>query len=249
MGQLQDKVAIITGSGSGMGKATANLFAMEGAKVVATDIREDAVQDVVGQLSSIGEIIALKHNVTNEDDWAKVVNKTIETYGKIDILVNNAGMVGSGAGAELSSMEEWQMVIDVNLKSAFLGTRYVVPKMRNNGGGSIVNISSVAGLVGLALANAYTASKGGLIAFTKASAIEFGKDNIRVNCICPGNTATPMSHDFLQGDLLQQILNATPLRRLGQPQDIAHAVLYLASNVSDFLTGVILPVDGGWVAQ
>lgn len=250
MARLTDKVAIITGAGSGMGREEALLFAKEGAKVVATDINEAAVQAVVKEIEAGGgEAIAFAHNVASEEDWIQVIESTVQKYGKIDALVNNAG-ISHAAGLLDTTVEQWNKVMNINLTSTFLGMKHVIPHMQANNGGSIVNISSIAGLTGSSGAGAYTASKGGVRMLTKAAAVDFGKDNIRVNSVHPGFIETPMSAEFVNNEqMLQWFLSQTALPRVGRASEVAEAVLFLASDASSYLTGVELPVDGGVTAK
>ncbi|QMV41939.1 SDR family NAD(P)-dependent oxidoreductase [Cohnella cholangitidis] len=250
MAMLTGKVAIVTGAGSGMGREEALLFAKEGAKVVATDINEAAVQAIVKEIESAGgEAIAIAHNVASEDEWVKVVDGTIGKYGKLDILVNNAG-ISHAAGLLETTVEQWNKVMNINLTSVFLGMKHVIPHMRDNKGGSIVNISSIAGLTGGSGAGAYTASKGGVRMLSKAAAVDFGKDNIRVNSVHPGFIETPMSAEFVNNEqMLQWFLSQTALPRVGRASEVAEAVLFLASDASSYLTGIELPVDGGVTAK
>jgi NAD(P)-dependent dehydrogenase (short-subunit alcohol dehydrogenase family) len=250
MGIINGKVAIVTGAGSGMGREEAILLAQEGAKVVATDINEAAVQAVVQEIIAAGgEAIAYKHNVASEEEWIQVVDNTIQKYGKLDILVNNAG-ISLPNGLLDTTVEQWDRVIDINLKSTFLGMKHSVPPMQANNGGSIVNISSIAGLKGSSGAGAYTASKGGVRMLSKAAAVDFGKDNIRVNSVHPGFIETPMSSEFVNNEqMLKWFLSQTALPRVGQASEVAQAVLFLASDASSYITGVELPVDGGVTAK
>lgn len=250
MAVLKDKVAIITGAGSGMGREEAILFGKEGAKVIATDVNEAAVQNVVKEIEAIGgEAIAYAHNVASEEEWIKVVDGVIAKYGKVDVLVNNAG-VSHPVGLLETTIEQWNKVININLTSVFLGMKYVIPHMRDNKGGSIVNISSIAGLTGGSGAGAYTASKGGVRMLSKAAAVDFGKDNIRVNSVHPGFIETPMSAELINNDqMLQWFLSQTALPRVGRASEVAEAVLFLASDAASYLTGIELPVDGGVTAK
>jgi NAD(P)-dependent dehydrogenase (short-subunit alcohol dehydrogenase family) len=250
MARLDNKVAIVTGAGSGMGREEALLLAKEGAKVVATDINEAAVQAVVKEIKANGgEAISFAHNVVSEEEWIKVVEDTIQSFGKVDVLVNNAG-ISLAAGLLDTTIEQWNKVININLTSIFLGMKHVIPHMQINKGGSIVNISSIAGLTGSSGAGAYTASKGGVRMLSKAAAVDYGKDNIRVNSVHPGFIETPMSAEFVNNDqMLQWFLSQTALPRVGQASEVAEAVLFLASDASAYITGVELPVDGGVTAK
>ncbi|MBD3921971.1 SDR family oxidoreductase [Paenibacillus sp. PR3] len=250
MSRLANKVAIITGAGSGMGREEALLFAREGAKVVATDINEAAVQAVVKEIEAEGGVAtAIAHNVASEEQWVSVVAATIEAYGKVDILVNNAG-ISFAVGMLDTTVEQWDKVMNINLSSVFLGMKHVVPYMQQNNGGSIVNISSIAGLTGSQGAGAYTASKGAVRMLSKAAAVDYGKDNIRVNSVHPGFIETPMSKEFVTNEqMLQWFLSQTALPRVGQAVEVAKAVLFLASDDASYLTGIELPVDGGVTAK
>ncbi|WP_240421228.1 SDR family NAD(P)-dependent oxidoreductase [Paenibacillus periandrae] len=250
MGILQGKVAIVTGAGSGMGREEALLLAGEGAQIVATDINAASVQAVVKEIEAIGgQAIAYAHNVAMEDEWIKVVAGTMETYGRLDVLVNNAG-ISLATGLLETTIEQWDKVMNINLKSTFLGMKHVIPHMQANNGGSIINISSIAGLTGSSGAGAYTASKGGVRMLSKAAAVDYGKDNIRVNSVHPGFIETPMSSDFVHNEqMLKWFLSQTALPRVGQASEVAAAVLFLASDASSYITGIELPVDGGVTAK
>jgi len=250
MAMLQGKTAIVTGAGSGMGKEEALLFASEGAVVVATDVNEAAVQAVAKEIeASGGTAVAYAHDVASEEEWIQVVEGAVGKFGRIDVLANNAG-ISLSAGLLDTSLEQWNKVMNINLTSVFLGMKYVIPHMRKTGGGSIVNISSIAGLTGGSGAGAYTASKGGVRLLTKAAAVDFGKDHIRVNSVHPGFIETPMSAQFINNEqMLQWFLSQTALPRVGQASEVAKAVLFLASDLSSYVTGVELPVDGGVTAK
>ncbi|WP_042346920.1 SDR family NAD(P)-dependent oxidoreductase [Bacillus massiliigorillae] len=250
MGRLDQKVAIITGAGGGQGKAEALLFAQEGAKVIVTDVQEVKVKEVVDEINANGgDAIGFFHDVSLEDNWIQVVKDGVEKYGKIDILVNNAGIATETKLID-STIEEWNKVLAINLTGTFLGMKHVIPLMIENGGGSIINISSIAGLTGGSGASSYTASKGAVRLLTKATAIDYAKQNIRVNSVHPGYIETPMTEEMFKDEQMTSWFRAnTPLPRLGKPLDIAYGVLYLASDESNFVTGIELPIEGGYSAQ
>ncbi|WP_418791588.1 SDR family NAD(P)-dependent oxidoreductase [Phosphitispora sp. TUW77] len=251
MGRLENKVAIITGAASGMGEAAAKLFAQEGAKVILTDIQEERLQEVVKEITSNGyEALGLVHDVSSEEAWGKVVAEGVKAFGKIDVLVNNAGIAQSGQPFEDITLEYWNKFMAVNLSSVFLSAKYVLPVMKENGGGSIINVSSIAGLTGGSGAGPYTASKGAVRLFTKSIAIDYAKDNIRSNSIHPGYIETPMSKAFFENENYLKYFKAkTPLPYLGKAEDIANGMLFLASDESSFITGAELVIDGGYSAQ
>lgn len=250
MAMLDQRVAIVTGAGSGMGREEALLLAKEGAQVVLTDINEAAVQAVAQEIVSAGgEATAISHNVASEEDWIKVVDETVQKYGKIDILVNNAG-ISLAVGLLETTVDQWNRVMNINVASVFLGMKHVIPHMQKSQSGSIINISSIAGLKGSSGAGAYTASKGAVRMLSKAAAVDFGKDNIRVNSVHPGFIETPMSQDMVNNErMLKWFLSQTALPRVGKATEVAEAVLFLASDASSYITGVELPVDGGVVAK
>jgi len=245
--RLENKVAIITGAGSGIGKATALAFAREGAKILVADWSEEGGTETVSQIKKEkGEAIFVKTDVSNEENVGKMADACLAEFGKIDILVNNAGIVKMGALHETSE-SDWDEVLSVNLKGVFLCSKKVIPEMLKQGKGKIVNISSIAGLVGFAQVGAYCASKGGIIALTREMAIEYAGQKINVNCIAPGIIKTAMTKDMIADPVQKQSFeSSTPYPRLGEPEDIAMAAVYLASEESDFVTGEVLVVDGGW---
>lgn len=253
MKRLEDKVAIITGAASGMGAAEARLFAKEGAKVIATDIQVDELETVVEEITDEGgEAFAMEHDVTNKDDWEKVVGKVVDSHGRIDILVNNAGIGGAEGFASLDKvdLESWNKFMTVNSTGNFLGVKAVVPEMKKAGQGSIVNTSSIAGLVGGAAGIQYSASKGASRLLTKTAAIELAPDDIRINSIHPGFIDTPMVSVITEDEeALEESLKAIPLGKTGTPEDVANLVLFLASDESAYITGTEIPIDGGYTAQ
>ena len=250
--RLENKVAIITGSANGMGKAEAERFAKEGAKVVIADIVEDLMLKVESSIiENGGEAISIKLDITKESDWKQAISKTIETYGKIDILVNNAG-IGLFEMDPLS-VDAWDTFMDVNAKGAFLGMKYVIPEMMKNGGGSIVNIVSMSSFVVHPVIHiGYNASKGASRIASKAVAVKYAKDNIRVNAIHPG-IMPPMStsKQSIDPDLIKgyaKMIEDTPMGRRGKVEEVANAALFLASEEASFITGADLAVDGGFTA-
>ncbi len=253
MHSLDNKTAIVTGGASGIGKATALLFAQEGACVAVLDINAQQGAEVVEEIVAAGgKAIFIRCNVTSADDCHGAVEKTIETFGRIDILFNNAGITRR-ADVIGTSEAEWDLVMAVNVKSIFLMSKYAIPYMIQAGGGSIINTSSGWGLKGGGNAVSYCASKGAVTNMTRAMAIDHGKDNIRVNAVCPGDTDTPMLHNEASqlgeddGKFMAEAA-IRPLNRYAQPLEIAQAVLFLASEASSYVTGSALVVDGGGTA-
>ena len=250
MKRLQNKVVLITGAAGGMGATEAKLFAQEGAKVMATDFNLELLETWVLVAKSEGLNIAYAElDVTNPDDWEKVAKKTFEQCGKIDILVNNAGIYPGFVNCESTTLKLWNKVIATNLTGPFLGCKTVIPYLIKSGGGSIVNIASIAGLVG-GNGTAYSSSKGGLCLLGKDLAVTLAKDNIRVNTICPGGVLTPMTNELLNTpEMADMIKNMSPQGRIADPMEIALGALYLASDESSFVTGAELVIDGGSVAR
>ena len=250
---LAHKVALITGAASGIGRATALLFAREGASVVVADLNETAGQAVAeGIVRNGGKAIFEQVDVTNIADCERVVQRALENFGGLHALFNNAGIIRRASVLELTE-EDWDHVMGVNVKSIFLMSRLVIPIMAQAGSGSIINMSSGWGLAGGPRAAAYCASKGAVVLLTKAMAIDHGRQNIRVNCICPGDTDTNMLRSEAQqlGEPADRFLAESacrPLGRVGRPDEIAKAALYLASDASSFVTGTALVVDGGGLA-
>ena len=251
MGRLDNKVALISGGARGMGAVEAKLFASEGARVVIADILEEEGRRTEAEINEGGgECLYLTLDVTSEGQWQEAVAAAVARFGKLDILVNNAGIYHV-EGVEETSEELWDRVMDINGKGVFLGTKAAVPELRRNGGGSIINISSVAGLVGGDQSAAYRASKGAVRLFTKTTAIQYAKDGIRANSVHPGVIETPMTTPNLLADDARRARSAArhPLGRVGQPEDVAYGVLFLASDESSFMTGSELVIDGGLTAQ
>ena len=255
--RLKDKVALVTGGGSGIGHATAVLFAAKGAEVVVSDLNEANALETVAEIKNGGgDATALAGDVSKNTDAEAMVKGTVETYGTLDIVVNCAGVVaGKALPAGASPEEVWDRVMDVNLKGTYLVTWHAVRAMEQSGGGSIINIASINGLVGYPMGlgggfDAYVPSKGGVVQFTKNLAIDYGKKNIRVNCICPGHIDTNLIREFIQDPERREWLEQRyPMGRIGRPEEVAYAALFLASDESSFVTGAPLIVDGGYTAQ
>ena len=247
--RLQNKVAIITGAASGMGADEARLFAREGAKVVIADVLEDLARQVEAQITEAGGDATFIHaDVTDEASWQNLISQTLARYGKLDILVNNAG-ISSRSESDPLDTAGWQRIMDVNATGVFLGTKHAVEQMRQTGGGSIVNISSIMGFVGGEGGHpAYHASKGAVRIFSKAMAVQYGPDGIRVNSVHPGFMPPMRSSQPDDGTRAEQI-RQTPLRRSGETIEVAYGVLFLASDEASFVTGTELVIDGGFIAR
>ena len=249
MGRLDGKVALISGGARGQGAEEAELFAKEGASVVFGDVLDEDGRGVEARIHELGsEAVYVHLDVTNSGDWQSAVDAAVSSYGKLDILVNNAGIVFT-ASIEDTTEEEWDRVMAVNAKGVFLGTKCSIPAMRQAGGGSIVNISSALAITGSANKGAYTASKGAVRLFSRAVAVQHAKDKIRCNSVHPGSIDTPMLREAAPGVSLEDLAHIYPLDRIGTPQDVAHLVLYLASDESSYVTGAELIIDGGRTAQ
>ncbi|MDF0499050.1 SDR family NAD(P)-dependent oxidoreductase [Bradyrhizobium yuanmingense] len=248
-------MALVTGAASGLGAATARRLAAEGATVMLTDIAVETGNVVAHEIEAAGGRAAfLSHDVTSEQDWPRIVATVIERFGKLDVLVNNAGIGGGRHELLTHEIEAWRRVLSVNLDSVFLGLRFAGPAIAVAGGGSVINISSILGKVGVADAAAYCASKGGVTLLTKAAALEWAPLGIRVNSVHPGFIDTPMVSgpldDLENGDEIRNmIISRHPLARLGAAREIADAVLFLASDESSYISGAELVVDGGYTAQ
>lgn len=243
MGRLNNKIAIITGGASGIGKMMTRRFQQEGATVIVADINEEALKKVSEQENTHG----MKLDVASENSWKTLLEKVMEQFGKIDILVNNAGITSEKPVAEID-YEDWEKLSKVNGFGAFLGLKHTIPYMEKQGAGSVVNLSSVTAQVGMGL-NAYSASKGSVRAISKAAATQYGKNGVRVNAVFPGVIETPMSKGLeSSSEALQRINAMTPLSRLGKPEEVANAILFLASDEASFITGAELTIDGGYSA-
>ena len=250
--RLAGKAALITGAASGIGRASALLFAREGARVVLADKNETGGREVEEMIRRAGgEALFVKTDVSQHSDCEAMVRATVEAYGRLDVLFNNAGLESSYAFLADQPLEEWSALIDVNLKGVLYGTRYGVEQMLENGGGAIVNTSSVTGLTGFPFQAAYGATKAGIVNLTLNTALEYGPMNIRANCICPGSIDTPILRAALENvpvDNAEQLLTSLiPLGRIGLPEEVAAVALFLASDESAYVTGAVIPVDGGLV--
>ena len=248
--RLEGKVALISGGARGMGAVEAKLFAVEGAKVVIGDVLEAEGKETEAEINeSGGECIFIRLDVTASSDWQAAVDLAVQRFGGLHILVNNAG-ISNRATLEDTSDEAWDRMLDINAKGVFLGTRHAIPAMRSSGGGSIINISSIYGLIGSRTSAAYHASKGAVRLLTKATAIQHASENIRCNSVHPGFIQTPMTEaSFSDEEHRERLIANTPIGRLGVPEDIAKGVLYLASDESSYVTGAELVIDGGFTAQ
>jgi len=254
MGRLESKVAVITGAASGIGRACALLFAREGALLVLADIQEQALREAAqAACGEPGRVIWRRTDVSVESQVKDLIELTVQTYNRIDILVNNAGILGRMRDLEQDEAEDWKRVHEVNVLAAVMATKYAAPLMRRQAGGVIVNVSSVAGIRAGAGSNAYSASKAALINFTQTSACDLGADNVRVNAVCPGLIETGMTRpvfDHARALGKQDKLGSRcELRRYGHPEEVAYAVLFLASSEASYITGQALPVDGGNTAS
>src|SRR6056297_2936935 len=250
--QEQTKVAIVTGGSAGIGRATALAFARNGRKVAVADINVEEGQKTVDMIKDEGyEAFFIKTDVGKHDQVKAMVEKTVEKYGRLDCAFNNAGIEGEQAPTADCSVENWQRVIDINLNGVWYSMKYEIPEMLKTGGGSIVNMASVAGRVGFVNIPAYTASKHAVNGLTKTAALEYAQQNIRVNAVCPGIIKTKMIDRFTGGteEGKEQMKSMEPIGRMGEPEEVADAVMYLCSEKASFVTGHPLVVDGGFVAQ
>ncbi len=256
MKRVENKVALVTGAGLGLGRACAMMLAREGAKVMVTDLKESEGRAVADEIVEAGgEAMFMRQDVSSEADWDATIAATVRRFGRLDILVNNAG-VALGGDVEKTTLAQWRALMAVNLEGVFLGTQRAVAAMKGSGGGSIINLSSIEGLIGDPNLAAYNASKGGVRIFTKSAALHCAQSGykIRVNSVHPGYIWTPMVENYLasQSDPAAAkafLTGLHPVGHLGEPDDIAYGILYLASNESKFVTGAELVIDGGYTAQ
>ena len=245
--RLKDKTAIITGGGTGIGLATARAFYQEGAKIILFGRRKKKLEKAVEKLG--GSAIIVQGDMTNNNDLDQLINETLHNFQKIDILVNNAGLFNGSPLHEISD-SQWDEIMDINIRSVFQLTRRVLPAMLSQKYGSIIHISSILGLIAVPQVAAYNVSKGALNQFSRSIAVEYGSSGIRSNSICPGLIATDMTADLMKdADLMKEWSKEYPIGRFGKPEDVANACLYLASDESSFVTGITLPVDGGFTAH
>lgn len=259
--RLKDKVALITGAASGIGRATAELFGREGAKVMCADIDGEGAERVARQIGdSRGDAASLQADVSQAADAERMVQQTVKRWGQLDVLVNNAGIAFVLPLTQVPE-DQWDELMNVNLKGVYLGCKYAIPQMVGQGKGAIVNTASITGLRGFATWTTYSASKGGVVQLTKALAMELARMNVRANCVCPGIIDTAMLDQavVVQGvdkaELVATLGQGHPMGRIGRPEEVAAVILFLASDEASFITGVALPVDGGlwagspWEAQ
>jgi NAD(P)-dependent dehydrogenase (short-subunit alcohol dehydrogenase family) len=246
---MKNKTAIITGAASGIGKATAELFAKQGASVIVSDIQETEGNTVVKDIIAAGgKASFFKTDVSKPEEMEALINFAVKTYGKLDIAVNNAGISGEISPLADMSIEGWQKIIAVNLNSLFYGMKYQIQAMLKNGGGSIVNISSILGSVGFAGSAGYAAAKHGVVGLTQTAALEYSAHNIRINAVGPGFIDTPLLN-ALDAEMKKQLVALHPIGRLGKSEEVAELILWLGSDKSSFVTGSYYPVDGGYLAR
>ncbi len=250
--RLKDKVALITGAGSGMGRATATLFAREGAKVAVVDVNLAGAEDTVRRITTAGgQAIAIRADVSNSEDASSMVSGTVAKFGGLDIIYNNAGIEGEGRFAAEVTEEQFDRVIAINLRGVWLGMKYALPELIKRGGGSVISTASIAGIIGLKGSVAYSAAKAGVIGMTRVVAMEYGRYNIRANCICPGFIHTEMADRIAGGRPYtpEQTSRLSVFKRFGEPDEIAQTALFLASDESKFVTAQPIVVDGGWASK
>ena len=248
--RFEGKVALVTGGGSGLGEATAIRLAKEGAKVAIAGRRIEVLNEVCQGIESSGtQALAIQCDVTKEVQCRRMLERLMDTFGRLDVLVTSAGIHGGGKTVVDTSVDTWERVIDTDLKGVYLSSKFSVSCMRQGGGGAIVHVSSIGGLRGSHQGMAFQSAKGALINLTRHMAVAHAKENIRVNCICPGVIRTPLTQQWLSNpETYRMVAGWHPVKRIGQPEEFAAAAAFLASEEASFITGVILPVDGGYVA-
>jgi NAD(P)-dependent dehydrogenase (short-subunit alcohol dehydrogenase family) len=251
-GILENKVALITGASSGIGRATAKIFAREGARLMLVDVVENGGQETLQMVKGVGAAaIFFKADVSKSADVDAAVSQAVATYGRLDCAFNNAGIGGAGRLTHEYSEEEWNRVISINLTGVWLCMKAEITQMLKQGGGAIVNTSSIMGLTGAIRVPAYTAAKHGVAGLTKAAALEYGRHGIRINAVCPAPIYTPllMSAFEKRPDMEERYARSEPMKRLGQPEEVGEAVAWLCSDRASYVTGLPMPVDGGYMAQ
>jgi NAD(P)-dependent dehydrogenase (short-subunit alcohol dehydrogenase family) len=252
MKRFKGKVALVTGGAAGIGRATALAFAKEGAKIVIADINVAGGEETVKMIRDAGgEGIFIKTDVRISDEAKNMADRAVEAFGRLDIAFNNAGINEDAVTVSRCAEDSWERMIDTNLTGVFLCMKYELPKMRDSGGGCIVNMASVVGLVGDGSHPAYSGSKHGVVGLTRTAALVYARAGVRINAVCPGPTLTPLIHKLIDGqpEVEKMLLSHVPMNRIAQPEEIAKAVLFLCSDDASYITGHPLAVDGGWVAQ